>query len=149
MAHVNDPTLDDLEPREYLLYLCPAGPIQSQLQDFWTRSARDCGRNGAHEFLPHVTLVPPFKVQTTLLQDFSMCTKKFFLYQVPDSVVPTIVNLLERTIQQGSQPIHEIRLETYISQNFMGFFLNQESAEVIKAMASRFARELAQIGIYC
>lgn len=30
----------------------------------------------------------------------------------------------------------------------MGFFLNQDSAEVIKVMASRFARELAQISIH-
>lgn len=127
LAHVNDPTLDDLQPREYLLYLCPSGFLQSQLQEFWARSAEECGRNGAHEFLPHVTLVPPFKV--------------------PDSAVPSIVSLLERIAEHENQPIPELRLETYISQNFMGFFLNQDSAEVIKVVASRFARELAQINI--
>ncbi|EFX80352.1 hypothetical protein DAPPUDRAFT_318481 [Daphnia pulex] len=127
LAHVNDPTLDDQQPREYLLYLCPAGYLQSQLQEFWARSVRECGRNGAHEFLPHVTLVPPFKV--------------------PDSSVPSIVSLLERITEHENHPIPELRLETYISQNFMGFFLNQDSAEVIKVMAFRFARELAQINV--
>ena len=57
------------------------------------------------------------------------------------------MSLLERITEDENQPIPEIRLETYISQNFMGFFLNQDSAEVIKVMASRFARELAQISI--
>lgn len=55
------------------------------------------------------------------------------------------MSLLERIAEHENQPIPELRLETYISQNFMGFFLNQDSAEVIKVVASRFARELAQI----
>lgn len=62
LAHVNDPTIDDSQHREFVLYLCPAGLLHSKLQTFWSKSAQECGRNGAHEFLPHVTLVPPFQV---------------------------------------------------------------------------------------
>lgn len=70
-----------------------------------------------------------------------------FCSKVPDSTVPNIVSLLERVVEHGKQPIGELRLETYISQNFMGFFLNEDSAEVIKSTASRFTRELSQISM--
>lgn len=66
LAHVNDTTLDNPQPREYVLYLCPDGLLHRKLQEFWVESARECGRNGAHEFLPHVTLIPPFQVKHTL-----------------------------------------------------------------------------------
>lgn len=124
LAHVNDDTLDDPQPREYLLYLCPTESLQYQLQAFCTKSLAECGRNGAHDFIPHVTLSTFFKV--------------------PDDDVGSIIEMMEQVVKKQRHTIPEdLQLETYISPNFMGFFLGQDSATAIKALVAQFVKELA------
>lgn len=62
LHHVNDPTIDDNQPREYILYLCPKGQLLEQIETYYAESQNKTGWNGAHNYLPHITLCSFFQV---------------------------------------------------------------------------------------
>ncbi|XP_014212421.1 protein UBASH3A homolog [Copidosoma floridanum] len=125
LAHVTDPTLDEKEPREYVLYLCPTGQLHEQLQKFWFKS-RELEWNGAHNFMPHITLVPPFKVT--------------------DELSKQAADILETLTAKDDCP-DAIELETYVSPNFMGLFVKDEQAKWLKSLAAQYVGKLLDVGI--
>ncbi|OQR75845.1 protein UBASH3A-like [Tropilaelaps mercedesae] len=126
LSHVNDPTLDSCSSREYILYLCPTGPLLSQLQRFFLQSMLQHERNGAHNYLPHITL----------------CS----FFQLPDDSVADVVRALEVICDRlrGELP-EKIRLEHYTSQTFLGLFVDQEHNEMLKKISVAFMRETADM----
>uniref|UniRef100_A0A8C8EQ16 SH3 domain-containing protein n=1 Tax=Oncorhynchus tshawytscha TaxID=74940 RepID=A0A8C8EQ16_ONCTS len=124
-SHVDDPFLDDPLPREYVLYLRPSGPLQNQLHHFWQQSRVSCGKNKAHNIFPHITLC-----------QFFMCA---------DKKVDALLEALQATVGQwrGRFP-SPLPLELYTSFNFIGLFVEEQIADVLKQFAADFASEAAR-----
>ncbi|XP_001923885.3 ubiquitin-associated and SH3 domain-containing protein B [Danio rerio] len=123
-SHVDDPFLDDPLPREYVLYLKPSGPLLNQLSNFWQQSRITCGKNKAHNIFPHITLC-----------QFFMCA---------DGKVDALGEALQTVVGnwKGRFP-SPLPLEFYSSSNFIGLFVEEKVAEVIKSFAADFATEAA------
>ncbi|XP_041067873.1 ubiquitin-associated and SH3 domain-containing protein A-like [Carcharodon carcharias] len=121
-AHRNDPTLDDLIPQEYVLYLCPSGPLWDKLMAFWTKSQQHCGRNQAHEVFPHVTLCHFFTCE--------------------DSKVERLYEALKKAGEKfvGRFPSC-LSLSLHTSPSYIGYFFDETSADIIKQFALAFAAE--------
>ncbi|KAK4299603.1 hypothetical protein Pmani_028134 [Petrolisthes manimaculis] len=125
LAHVNDPTLDQEDcPREYVVYLCPVGPLSHLIHAFWDDSLRKCGWNGAHNLVPHITLCSFFK---------SLDENCEALVSILKDVVHTVMPSLPPNLT----------LDKYISPNYMGLFLNDQQADVLKKLALAFVKEVS------
>ncbi|XP_042314775.1 ubiquitin-associated and SH3 domain-containing protein A [Sceloporus undulatus] len=121
-SHCNDPSLDDPIPQEYALYLCPTGPLNDILMEFWKESKHQCGKNRAHEIFPHITLCEFFTCE-----DQKVCGLYEALKRAGDrfsSCFPTIISL-----------------SLHSSSSYIGFFLSDGPSNIIKSFAAAFATE--------
>ncbi|KAL0626989.1 Ubiquitin-associated and SH3 domain-containing protein B [Plecturocebus cupreus] len=120
-SHVGDPFLDDPLPREYVLYLRPTGPLAQKLSDFWQQSKQiSAGRTR------HTTSSP------TSHSASSLCKV--------DALGEALQTTVSRWKCKFSAPLP---LELYTSSNFIGLFVKEDSAEVLKKFAADFAAEAA------
>ncbi|NXY42684.1 UBS3A protein, partial [Ceuthmochares aereus] len=125
-SHCNDPSLDDPIPQEYALYLCPVGRLHNHLQEFWKESKRQCGRNRAHEIFPHITLC-----------DFFTCE---------DQKVELLYDTLKRVGDSFLQCFpSSISLLLHSSTSYLGFFIGDSHANILKEFALAFSSEASAL----
>ncbi|XP_069745277.1 ubiquitin-associated and SH3 domain-containing protein A-like isoform X2 [Narcine bancroftii] len=126
LTHQNDPTRDDPIPQEYVMYLIPSGTLWDKLMVFWTESQTDCGRNGAHEVFPHISLCHFFTCEDSKLERLYKALKK------------TGDRFVDRFPSRISLTLHT-------SSCYIGFFLDQASADIIKQFALTFRETAAKL----
>ncbi len=120
LAHVNDPDLDRVTPRNFVLFLCPTGELHSQLATFWDASRTQVGWNGAHNSFPHLRLTQQASFACTDVD--------------ADSLATAVEAVAKR---HGVSDGWKMQLERYESPNFLGLFVASHRDEA-------FLRSLAQ-----
>ncbi|MDJ0555984.1 MAG: hypothetical protein QNJ68_16395 [Microcoleaceae cyanobacterium MO_207.B10] len=53
--------------REFIVYACPVGKLNNQLEEYFTTTRTECGENAAHQYMPHCTLTGFFHDELTAL----------------------------------------------------------------------------------
>lgn len=130
LSHVNDPNLDVTEPREYIIYLCPKGSLQEQLQQFWEDSLRQCGWNSAHIYHPHITLC----------SFFPMCDGKV-------DILDPLMELLLLELNQWPR-VGPLKLDLYTkNKNFIGYFVKSPHDAYVESLMVRLQQEFLKAGV--
>lgn len=60
----------DLNLAKFIVYACPTGEFNTQLETFFQRSYLACGKNTAHEYMPHCTLTGFFHDDPNSIPDY-------------------------------------------------------------------------------
>ncbi|XP_066907263.1 ecdysteroid-phosphate phosphatase isoform X2 [Halyomorpha halys] len=91
-------------------------------------SKQICSWNGGHDHFPHLTLGPPFKI--------------------PDSKAEEVIVKLKELLNVSDLSfLNHIKLEKYISLNYIGLFLSNESSRFLKNLANNLINILGDEGI--
>ena len=51
--------------KEFIVYACPVGKLNSQLEEYFSETRIKCGENAAHKYMPHCTLTGFFHDEIT------------------------------------------------------------------------------------
>lgn len=75
----------------FILYACPEGVLGEQLGAYLARSAREIGRNGAHAYMPHVTLTGFFADERVAAEGYVRAVEKVLAQMRPSRPEPVVV----------------------------------------------------------
>ena len=111
--------LVDPQLSKFIVYACPTGELNTQLETFFQQSYKACGKNTAHVYMPH-------------------CTLTGFFADDPDSI-DYYLEALDRAYQSAKQNLSlEVELiQLVFNSDWHGLELQ---AEGIKQLVEHFAQ---------
>ena len=61
--------MDNNNP-QFIIYACPVGKLNTQIETYFTKSRELCGANSAHKYMPHCTLTGFFSEELSLISSY-------------------------------------------------------------------------------
>ncbi|MBD2464147.1 hypothetical protein H6G89_24400 [Oscillatoria sp. FACHB-1407] len=104
---------------QFIIYACPIGELAHQLEQYFDHSLRLCGRNTAHNYMPHCTLTGFFRDDET--------------------AIPVYLEAIAQSLRQASPPPDPV-----ITITGMTFHPNWHGLELQSDWVKQLIQQVAQ-----
>lgn len=86
----------------FIVYACPVGELNQQIETYFLKSRMECGENAAHKYMPHCTLTGFFEDEISTINLYCQALKTAYKNcKMPLEI--EIVAMLLKTKWQGLQ----------------------------------------------
>ena len=81
---------------QFILYLCPRGPLSDQIEEYFAETKAKIGTNTAHGYMPHCTLTGFFWDDPANAHHYVQALERCVAAVMPTSAEVTIPSLMQR-----------------------------------------------------
>ncbi|MGK7921656.1 MAG: hypothetical protein AB4080_16790 [Trichodesmium sp.] len=106
--------------KEFIVYACPVGKLNSQLEEYFAETRSKCGENAAHNYMPHCTLTGFFHDQITAIpiyiQALDIALKKSLSQRKKPAIIIQGIEL--------KSDFHYLKIESFWLEKLIADFAN-------------------------